>query len=74
MKKFIVTTTINPPTEATYKFCKIADKKDFIFIIVGDTKTPHEEYIKLENTFKNVKYLTPEQQENLYPELSEIIG
>ena len=33
MKKYIVTTTINSPTEATLKFCEIADKKDFIFVI-----------------------------------------
>ena len=74
MKKFIVTTTINNPTEATKKFCIISDKKDFNFIIIGDTKTPHDEYIKLENNFKNVTYLTPEMQDNLYPELSKTIG
>lgn len=74
MKKFIVTTTINKPTKATLKFCEIADSKDWTFVIVGDTKTPHEEYRKLEKDFKNITYLSPEQQESLYPELSEIIG
>ena len=74
MKKFIVTTTINSPTEATHKFCDIADKKDFIFVIVGDTKTPHEEYEKLVEEHKNVVYLTPDVQDELYPALSEIIG
>lgn len=74
MKKFIITTTINSPTEATLKFCAIADKKDFTFVVIGDTKTPHEEYRKLEQEFKNVVYLSPEQQEELYPELSEVIG
>ena len=48
MKKFIVTTTINSPTPATLKFCHIADKKEWIFLIVGDTRTPHDEYRKLE--------------------------
>jgi len=72
MKKFIVTTTINKPTEATLKFCKIAKEKDWTFVIVGDTKTPHDEYKALENN--NVIYLTPEQQEQLYPELSNTIG
>jgi len=72
MKKFIITTTINKPTEATLKFCKIAKEKDWIFVIVGDTKTPHNEYKKLENN--NVIYLAPEKQEILYPELSNIIG
>jgi hypothetical protein len=74
MKKFIITTTINQPTEATIKFATIADKKDFIFVIVGDTKTPHDEYHKLVESHKNVVYLTPEVQDELYPELSEIIG
>jgi hypothetical protein len=74
MKKYIITTTINSPTEATKKFCEIADEKNFKFIIIGDTKTPHQEYRDLEDSFGNVTYLDPTQQENLYPELSEIIG
>jgi len=74
MKKFIVTTTINNPTEATLKFCEIADKKNWNFIIVGDTKTPHDEYLKLQAKYKNVVYLPPEIQKSLYPELSDIIG
>ena len=73
MKKYIITTTINSPTEAAIKFCEIADKKDFTFVVIGDTKTPHDEYRKLEIGYKNVTYLSPEQQTELYPELSEII-
>jgi hypothetical protein len=71
MKKIIVTTTINEPTEATMKFC---EKKDWGFIIVGDTKTPHESYRKLEQKYPNVIYLDPETQEKKYKELSDIIG
>jgi hypothetical protein len=67
MKKYIITTTINEPTEATIKFCKIADEKDFTFVIVGDTKTPHDSY-------NNVVYLSPVEQDMLYPDLSEVIG
>ena len=74
MKKFIITTTINEPTEATIKFCNIADKKDFQFVIIGDTKTPHEEYHNLESIYQNVTYLPPVTQSELYPELSDIIG
>jgi hypothetical protein len=75
MKKFIVTTTINSPTLATRKFVEISVRNDWTFVIVGDTKTPHEEYKLLEKTFyPNVIYLTPEKQESLYPELSSIIG
>jgi len=74
MKKFIVTTTINKPTMATLKFCDIADKKNFTFLIIGDLKTPHEDYEFLVKKHKNVIYLNPTEQENLYPDLSEIIG
>ena len=49
MKKFIITTTINEPTEATLKFGDIADKKDFTFVVIGDTKTPHHMYEVLIN-------------------------
>lgn len=72
MKKFIVTTTINEPTIATLKFCKIAVEKDWTFVVIGDTKTPHDSYRALENN--NVVYLSPDQQEELYPELSNTIG
>lgn len=71
MKKFIITTTINSPTEATLKFC---EKKDWKFIIVGDLKTPHEEYLELERKYPNVKYYAPEEQKNEFPKLSETIG
>jgi hypothetical protein len=72
MKKYIVTTTINHPTEATLKFCKIAKNKNWIFVIVGDTKTPHDEYRKLEND--HVIYLSPDEQDTMYPKLSSTIG
>jgi len=71
MSKYIVTTTINSPTEATLKFC---EKKDWTFIIVGDTKTPEAEYRELENKHSNVIYLSPSQQELLYKELSDVLG
>lgn len=75
MKKVtIVTTTINSPTLATHKFCEIANKKGFSFVIVGDLKTPHEEYHKLEKKYSCVSYISPKMQDKLYPELSNIIG
>ena len=66
MKKYIVTTTINSPTEATIKY---SQKKDWTLIVVGDTKTPHEEYEKL-----NCIYLHPDEQEEKYKKLSDVIG
>lgn len=72
--KYIVTTTINEPTIATKKFCKIADEKDWMFVVVGDTKTPHKSYYKLKEEYKNFVYLHPGDQEAMYPKLSETIG
>lgn len=66
MSKFIVTTTINYPTEATIKFSKKAGWK---LIVVGDLKTPHDAYSNLDCI-----YLSPEYQEKTYPEVSNIIG
>jgi|TARA_B100001094_G_C18034849_1_gene721977 hypothetical protein len=66
MKKYIVTTTIQSPTEATLKF---AQKKDWTLVVVGDTKTPHEEYEALDCV-----YLRPEIQEELSKDLSDAIG
>jgi hypothetical protein len=67
MKKFIVTTTINSPTEATLKFAN--NFPDWTLIVVGDLKTPHEEYEKI-----NCIYLHPDYQESEYKELSDAIG
>ena len=66
MKKFIVTTTIHKPTEATLKF---ASMKDWQLIVVGDLKTPHQEYEKLDCI-----YLHPEYQEKTYKTVSDLIG
>lgn len=68
----IVTTTINSPTKATLKYRDIAHKNNWTFIIVGDTKTNHDEYKQLESS--NVIYLSPEIQERLYPKISNVIG
>ena len=69
MNKFIVTTTINSPTVATFKFIEIAKRDGWHFVVVGDTKTPHAEYERLDCI-----YLHPDNQALMYPELSEIIG
>lgn len=66
MNKFIVTTTIYKPTEATLKY---AEMNDWTFIVVGDLKTPHDEYRNL-----NLMYLSPPMQESTYPKLSDAIG
>jgi hypothetical protein len=72
MNKFIVTTTINSPTKATLKFAEIAKNKGWLFVIVGDLKTPHTQYEMLQN--EHVIYLHPDKQDKLYTELSDVIG
>lgn len=67
MKKIIVTTTINPPTEALLKYSSLRDWK---LIVVGDIKTPHAEFKKL----KNIVYLDPNNQEKISAKLSSAIG
>ena len=63
-KKLIVTTTINNPTLALKKY---SNMEDWDFLVVGDKKTPHEEY-------KNYNYLHPEDQEKMDKNLSDMIG
>ena len=69
--KIIITTTINKPTEAILKFCSMSD---WHMIVVGDKKTPHQEYFNLEKSFSDFKYLHPDEQEQKYPELSNVLG
>jgi len=66
MKRYIVTTTINSPTRATLAF---AEMSDWTLIVVGDTKTPHHDYDKL-----NCIYIHPSEQETKYKDLSDAIG
>ena len=73
--KYIVTTTINKPTKATIKFCQLAKRDGWVFVIIGDLKTPHDEYQNLVLKYiGNVLYLSPKKQKELFPELSDIIG
>ena len=68
--KAIVTTTIYSVSEAVKKF---ATFNDWNLYIVGDTKTPHQEYIDFEKEHTNVKYLSPEYQDTNYKEISDLI-
>ena len=65
MNKYIVTTTIQEPTEATIKF---STKKDWTLVVVGDKKTPASEYKKI-----NCIYLTPKEQEKINRSYLKII-
>ena len=65
---FIVTTTIYSVSKALKQF------KDWTLVIVGDQKTPHEEYETFENENSNVKYLSPEYQDNNFTDISNLLG
>ena len=71
LNKFMVTTSINSPTRAMMEYVK---RKEWKIIMVGDLKTPHEEYRKLEKEYPNLYYMHPDTQNLKYKELSEAIG
>lgn len=72
---YIVTTTINSPTEATRRYAKIAEaRKDVKFVIVCDRKTPIKEYTETFENNDSIYLYLPSQQEEDFPELSETIG
>lgn len=74
-KKFIVTTTISQPTEATHKFIDICYRDDWNMIVIGDLKTPHEDYRHLAEKYPDrFAYISPTAQELSYNELSAAIG
>lgn len=75
MNRAIVTTTINPPTVALRKFAEISIRDGWSLIIVGDKKTPHQDYFDFIEQYEGaVIYLTPEDQEKISQELSDLIG
>jgi hypothetical protein len=66
MKRFIVTTTIYEPSEATIKFSQMPD---WTLVVVGDKKTPEQSYKNI-----NCVYLSPSDQEKIDKDLSDAIG
>ena len=65
MKKIIVTTTMNAPTEAIEKFQAM---KDWDLVVIGDKKTPGDYHLD-----RGI-YVSPEEQEKYDPALSKAIG
>jgi hypothetical protein len=65
MKKIIVTTTINPPTEAIRRFQAMGQ---WDLVVIGDLKTPAD--YRLERGI----YVSPAEQEKYDAALSEAIG
>ncbi|MCL5053068.1 MAG: hypothetical protein M1447_04525 [Gammaproteobacteria bacterium] len=64
MMKTIVTTTINPPTEAIRRYDEM---EDWNLIVIGDRKTPSD--YRLERG----RYLSPADQERYDSALSDAI-
>lgn len=71
---FIVSTTIQPPTEATHKFIEFANRHGWLFVMVGDKKTPDDAYHALAAINRQFVYFSCVAQETMYPEVSEAIG
>ncbi|MBW3573298.1 MAG: hypothetical protein KY450_00320, partial [Actinobacteria bacterium] len=65
MTNVIVTTTINPPTEAVRRFDAM---DDWHLVVIGDRKTPGD--YRLERG----TVVTPDDQEKIDPTLSDLIG
>lgn len=65
-EKVIVTTTINPPTEALVRFSRM---EGWDLLVVGDLRTPHELFTEID-----CHYYSPEAQERDFPQLSSLIG
>ena len=65
MNKYIISTTINPPTKAIQKFDNL---KDWKLIVSGDLKTPSNYKLK------NGIYLSPKDQEKISKKLSDLVG
>jgi len=65
MRKVIVTTTINPPTEAVRKFQSMMGWE---LVVIGDQKTPQGYHLD-----RGI-YVAPEEQEKYDAVLSEAIG
>ena len=65
MSRVIVTTTINPPTEALRRFAALPD---WSLVVIGDKKTPSDFHID------GAIYVPPEEQERYDPDLSEALG
>jgi len=65
MKKCIIITTINKPTESILAYAK---NTEYDLIVVGDKKTPDNLYSSL-----SCKYLSLANQHKLFPKLSELI-
>jgi hypothetical protein len=74
MKRAIVTTTISSPSKAVLKYIEIAERDGWDVIVVGDMKTPHEEYERLASQHECFFYLPPKVQEDIDKELSDAIG
>src|SRR4051812_37746923 len=64
MKKFVIITSIFPPTEAVRKFSLLPDWQ---LVVIGDRKTPSDWQ------HKNVTYFSPEDQQKLKIPLGQLL-
>ena len=64
-KNIIISTSINPPTEAIKRFDNL---KNWTLIVIGDKKTPKNYKLK------HGVYVSPKDQEKIDIKLSKILG
>lgn len=64
-KRVVVTTTINPPTEALRRFDEMSD---WTLVVAGDLRTPADFRLK------HGVYLSPDDQQKYNRKLSELLG
>jgi hypothetical protein len=67
-KRWIVITSIYLPTDVVLKKLQFG----YSVVVVGDKKTPHDAWMKI--SIPNFYYLSPDEQESLFPEFSRILG
>lgn len=72
MKRAIVTTTSVAPTEALLKYVEIAKRDGWHMFVAGNRETPFDKHIALNSDYYT--YITPEKQEEVSKELSDLIG
>lgn len=66
----ILMTTINPPSQRLLAWLELSTR----VVVVGDRKTPSQAWQKFAHENPAVVYLSPEDQESLFPDLSAEVG
>lgn len=72
MKRAIAMSVSGEPTDALLKYIEIAERDNWAIFAAGDHEASFHKFEELNGP--NFKYITPERQQELYGELSELVG